>query len=348
MSDVNSAAAAPSAAAPVTYNGWDEKGTPIVVSSERPSKADAAPAKESSDAQGEEDVKAKSSDAKPKAEKTAPASETGNEDTQELGKGAQARIRELNAAKKAAEERAAELERQLRERDGKKSDVKAEPSPAAKSEPQAPEKPKRPKLSDFDNDWDKYSAALEKHEDETLPEYYKSLAKWEAERALAQERTRQQQEAALKDLREKLADVQKRYPDFSEKTTETAKTLTEAGNIVSALVNDSEIFGDLLYVLSGDKAQFDELMALAKSNPGKAVRKVVLLEKLTMDELAKSKSEHVSKSEAPVKAEPRAPAPPKEVGGRGTPAEDPAVAAARSGDFRSFEAEQNRRAFTRA
>ena len=57
--------------------------------------------------------------------------------------------------------------------------------------------------------------------------------------------------------------------------------------VVKSLVNDSPVLVDLLYVLGSKAEDLEDFISTAHSNPSAAVRKLVLIEKLVMEELAK-------------------------------------------------------------
>jgi hypothetical protein len=105
-------------------------------------------------------------------------------------------------------------------------------------------------------------------------------------------RTQIAQEAAQKELDSRVAEAKKRYPDFDERIQPAVKTITDDQQIpfaVKAVMNDSPVFVDLMYVLAEPKALAD-LIQTAKTNPAAAIRKIVLTEQLVQAELAKAKT----------------------------------------------------------
>lgn len=201
----------------------------------------------------------------------------------------------------------------------------------------------------------------------------KHEAKWEIKQELAAERQRNAQAEAQKDLNSRVEEAKKRYPDFDQRIQPAVKAITEDQGIpfpVKALINDSPVFVDLMYVL-GESAALADLIQTAKTNPTAALRKITLTEQLVMAELDKAKTAGADKAkdnaddgkggdgktrdasgkfvssdekkDAASETKPRAPKPPSEVGGRGTASEDALRTAAENNDFRSFEAEQTRR-----
>lgn len=201
----------------------------------------------------------------------------------------------------------------------------------------------------------------------------KHEAKWEVKQEIALENQRRATADAQKELAASMADAKKRYPDYDQRIQPAVQAITDKSVpfAVQAVINDSPVFADLMYVLS-EPAALADFIATAKSNPAAAIRKAVLTEQLVLAELAKAKGGDKSgaaaddgkgddkagdgktrdasgkfvsteKKDDAAEPKPRAPKPPSEVGGRGTATEDELHVAAKKGDFRSFEAEQNRR-----
>lgn len=309
--DVNNAAD-PSAVAAVADN-WDENGTPIVTKPPEPPKkeesaASAPPAKQAQPGKSAEPGAAKQ-EPKPKAKPTA-----------------EARIAELIAERKAAEDRAIALEERLR-----KLESAAQPTPKAESKPKEP--PKRPDPFTWKGTPEEFSKAMDEYE-----EYRDS-------QVAARTRQEQAQTEAQKAMAEMVKQTTAKHPDAAEKIkSATNEIMAESVPLfVKAFVNDSEVLGELLYTLA-DQATRDKLLETAKTNPGKALR---VLRDMELD-IQKALATPEPKQEAKPKEEasepkPRAPKPPSEVGGRGASTEDGAVVAAKDGNFKSFEAEQRRK-----
>ncbi len=200
----------------------------------------------------------------------------------------------------------------------------------------------------------------------------KHEAKWEVRQELAADAQRRATAECQKELTTRVEEAKKRYPDFEERIQPAVKAITEDQQIpfaVKAVMNDSPVFVDLMYVLA-EPAALKDLVATAKSNPAAAIRKIVLTEQLVQAELAKAQGKDKSgdkaadkttdtgdgktrdasgkftsekTSDAAAETKVRAPKPPSEVGGRGTTTEDALRTAAAANDFQAFEAEQNRR-----
>lgn len=202
----------------------------------------------------------------------------------------------------------------------------------------------------------------------------KHEAKWEVKQELAADAQRRATAEAQKELSTRVEEAKKLYPDFEDRIQPAVKALTENQQIpfaVKALINDSPVFEHLLYVLA-EPAALADLVKTAISSPTAALRKITLTEQLVLAELAKATgkgdksgdgagdgktrdasgkfapSGDTEKKDAASETKVRAPKPPSEVGGRGTASEDTLRTAAEKGDYRSFEAEQNRRLKARA
>ena len=116
---------------------------------------------------------------------------------------------------------------------------------------------------------------------------------------------------------------------------------------VMDVLNDSPVLPDLLYTIGGTEASKTDFLEACRTNPAKALRVALLIEQEIVKELGKGTVAAQKDGEAETAAaapKPRAPKPPTEVGGRGAPGEDALISAAKTGDFRTFDAEQTRRA----
>lgn len=307
------------------YDGWDEKGTPIVTK-----KSEAPP--ESSEA---------------KAESAAES---------EAAKSSQEKVSHKPKPKPTADERIAELEAtidKIRKNAGR--ETKAEASPALKSEtkdevgkaPQELKAPVKPKLEDFKT-FAEFDAAKD--------DYHEQMADYKAAKAVAELKQQQQMERFARQIDEQVTAAKDVYPDVDVKRIdEVADAIVkdqEVPLIVKQRIGRSSVLTHLLYVMTGDQAEFDSFLKLAKNDPLAALDKLVLTENLVKEALknGKGKSEEGKKTEEGKEAKedapevkPRAPKPVSEVGGRGTAPEDTLVAAARANNFSQFEAEQTRR-----
>lgn len=172
------------------------------------------------------------------------------------------------------------------------------------------------------------------------------------------ERRRLADEAANKEFAKKFDDVKKRYADADQVIRPAADAIFKdqaVPGVIKAVVNDSKVFLDLLYVLGGKPEDLKELVSLSKTSPGEALRKIIVTEDLVVKELAKATAEATETArgtdgkfakETPAK-ETKAPKPPAEPGGHGAPPGDEAAGAVKAGDFRAFRDAQNRRDLAR-
>ena len=183
------------------------------------------------------------------AEKTAPASEPG--DKQERRKTADSRLNELldDLREAGLTPKALKTFKQDYQRAQAEKPREAAPEQTAKpaSDPKAPVKPKPEDLEA--NPWSEYDAAKDNH--------LEDLAEYKADRKVESERERLKQEAQTKELQDKVSDAEKRYGTETRQTIQkTATAIFNDAKIspaVKAMVNDSPVMVDLLYVL-GSKA----------------------------------------------------------------------------------------------
>lgn len=222
----------------------------------------------------------------------------------------------------------------------------------------APVKPKRP---DFDT-WEKYEEARDS--------YVEEFAKFTANQAVLTDRQQRAAEAQQLTLKQKVTEATARYGDQTEATIGAAvssiigdKTISPA---VRQMLDESPVVVDVMYVLGSKPEELASFVALAKSNPGAAIRKIVVLEQLVEQELAKgtkastevaaaaadtgerdAQGKFVSQT-APAKEKTKtAPPPPEELNTRRSAPTDPIEAAVKNNDFANFKAEEDRRDLAR-
>lgn len=244
--------------------------------------------------------------------------------------------------KLSADERIAQLTAKVRDLEaGRERSRSTEPKPsAAQPEPaKQPEAPKRPNPFNWKGTAEEYDAAVE-----TWEKYQREQAIQAFQRDAAAEVQKQK-------LQGQLDEVKQKYPGAQEKIAETFEAFAKVNlpGVIRSMFEDSECLPELMYVLSDEETRTN-FIETATKNPGKAIRALAQMEKdIFGRRSAPTNAEHNEKSESktPVEPKPRAPKPPSEVGGRGAAADDELRAAAASGDFRAFEAEQNRRKFAR-
>src|SRR5437899_2106497 len=322
------------------FNGWDEHGTPIRIEPETPpAKQDSAPAekdKAAADSAPQKDQKTADSASDSATDKDQKPHQKTKQDTDR-------RFREILDENKTLKSRLDALER-------------AKPSDTRDTKPAS--QPAKEEYKPLD-ETEYFKANPKATYEDFVRTAAKHEAKWEADRrvteAIAAERQRLAVEAASKDLSAKVAEAEKRYgKDEYQSRVKPASEGLMADHVpfaVKAVINDSPVFADLMYVL-GEPEALKDLIATARTNPTAALRKVMLTEQLVQAELAKAsggtgkddgdKSSRSSETAAS-QTKPRAPKPITEVGGRGSAPDDPLRTAAAAGDFRSFDTEMTRR-----
>lgn len=312
--DVNNTAE--TSAAVAIADGWDEHGTPIVTQKPEPPKkeepaASAPPAKVAKPEDKAAEPGAAKQEQKPKAKPSA-----------------EERIAELVADRNTHKQHAEDLEKRIR-------DLEAKAAPAPKVETKAKEEtPKRPNPFTWTGTQEEFDKAMDKYE-----EYRDS-------QVAARTRQEQAQTEAQKAMSEVMKQTIARHPDAEEKIkVAIAEIMSKAPMFVKSFINDSEVLGELSYALS-DTATRDNLLEVAKSNPGKALRALRDMELDIQKALSTPEAKVEAKPEEKTpEVKPRAPKPPSEVGGRGAATEDAATAAARDSNFAAFGTEMSRRYF---
>jgi len=325
MTDENKVAE-PSAAAVVErvqFDGWDEKGNPVITKDLEPkaqeSEPAAPPAKE---AESENIAEPETASTQGKKERKPGDKVTAEERKAQLA----AEIKALNDEVKALK---AERERSR--------ETAPKPSVETKPEPKA-EAPKRPNPFNWKGTAEEYDEAMESYEKHMKQQAVVEFQRTQAEQAQAQSMQRQ------------LEEIKAKYPDAEDRIKDTFESFAkvEFPGVIRSMLNDSECLPEVMYVLA-DEATRKNFIETAKTNPGKAIRALAQIEAdvRAKQSVTAPKAETKSEPKAPEEPKPRAPKPPSEVGGRATAAEDARRSAAESGDFRSFEAEENRRKFAR-
>ncbi len=324
----SSAAAATETPKFTQFDGWDVEGTPVVVKKESPKadKADSAAADASKETKPDD------------------AADSAAKKTQETHRkpGAEARIKELSARTKQLEKDLEEARKPKETKPAESSTAKPEPKPAA-----VPETRPKPTFQDKGPDGNPKYKSFE--------DYNEDLVDWKVEQKTAAREREQQVNAQQQTLGKQLEEARGRYADFDPVTKPLIQDLMkpEIPREVFAVINDSPVLADLLYTIGGTEATKADFLDACRTNPGKALRVALLMEQEIVKELGKGKTGKDGEGKkagegdgkaAPEAVKPRAPKPPAEVGGRGAPGEDALISAAKTGDFRAFDAEQTRRA----
>ncbi len=258
----------------------------------------------------------------PAKAKPAPGTEPGKSTQESRRKpGAEQRIGELTAELK-------QLRRELEEA-RKPTKTQADSSPAKASQPQT-YKEWREQFKP--TAWaERY---VEQNKDATMAEVSAALADYMAEvrdqyRTVEQQLTQQRQSVG-----QKLSEARQRYQDFD---TVAAPVLQEmlkpdVSREVFNILNDSPVLADLLYVIGGTEQSKQDFLEACRSQPSKALRIALLMEGDIVRELGKTKEAprseagkdaRTAEEQVPAKKSPEnAPAPPLEIGHRGTGAMD--------------------------
>lgn len=338
-----SAVAAPPAATVIQFDGWDEDGEPVQSAAAKAAAAAEKPAKPAESAPA-------AHGAKPGEEADADASPAPKKPQESAGSG-----------KSKTEKRFQEL---LQERNDLKRRLEAAEKPPAATTKPGEEKPGdqtlKPQVQNY-ADWrkefkpakwiERYGAD---HPGATYEDAYAAMADYQYEVRRNFEQVDQARTTALQQVAEVRKQAAERYPDFEEVALPVADK-------VLALVQDPKVDGVLkraimdpdgfhiLYALGKDEAVATKFEKLAREDPAEAIFLWKTLKADVRKELARPAGEKKpvaanGEAEIPAQPKPRAPKPPSEVGGRGAVGEDALVSAAKTGDFRTFEAEQTRRA----
>jgi outer membrane murein-binding lipoprotein Lpp len=323
---------------PEAYAEWRQTGK---LPESKPSKDDSAPSTRKKSA-GEEPGKG------------APAPEAGQKRQERSN--ADSRKEELNREIRDLLAKRDQL-RQEFEAAGKKDVKAAEPSPApAKDAPAdsstAPtlKRPVKPKQEDFD-DWGKFEVAQDK--------YLEDLADFKAAERIEEHTQRQRQLAQTQEMQKRLDEAKSRYGAEAEpKIVDTAKTIFDDKGVAPAVkiaLGRSDVLVDALYVMGSDPDEFSGFIDLAKKDPLEALRKWFVIESLVKEELGKSPPT-AAQNEPPERGEDgkflkparrEAPAPPLELNGNSSPPGDERDRAAKTGNFRAFKADADRRELLR-
>lgn len=250
------------------------------------------------------------------------------------------------------------------------ADAPAKAAPEKTANPQELVAPVKPKMSDKNPDGtDKYKSWEEL--DEAKDAYHDAMATYRAKLAVQEDRQARAAEAQQQTLAQKVTEAKARYGDQTEATIGTATRAIIAKDsgvpeAVQDLIGGSPVLVDVMYALGSDAAELAAFVDLAKTDPAAAIRKFVLLEHLTTEELTKSSKadkgaaagepgaaergedgKFVSQKTTPAKQKPAAPPPPEELSTRGSAPPDPIDAAVRNNDFRAFKDAEDRKELAR-
>lgn len=223
---------------------------------------------------------------------------------------AQTRIRELNAQNRRLE---AQLEEARRGRTAESSTAPAKdttPEPVKAAQPPVEPDSQDPKFKN----WEEYEAAFKK--------YVKELVAFENKQAWKVAEEQRVQSEQLRTFQQQLEDGRKRYPEMDAVIKPLTAMLSDPKKAgiapeVAGMISNSPVLPDLLYVLGADKAQLDDFLETAKSDPVKAIRLVVLTEQMVIDELRKAAKPADAEKPPVTRVTPVPPRPASEVNTRG-------------------------------
>jgi hypothetical protein len=277
------------------------------------------------------EVAATSSEAKPQGEAKQGESETPHKPQD----------RSEPKPKQTAAERVAELKATIAkiEKGAGLDRTEAESSPAKpEPKPQPVQPATRPKPT-----------AEDKKEDgtpkfDTYEDFVEDLSDWKSEQREAKGKREQREQAQAEKTQAKVAEAKSRYDNFAEVVEPAVDAIVGDASIspvVKEMLNDSDIFADLMYTIASDKEQLESFIKMAKESPGKAIRYIALTESLINEELAGKEAK--PSEENPAKPKTQVPRPPSEAGGRAATPPDALISAAKTNDYRSFRDEHLRR-----
>jgi hypothetical protein len=269
-------------------------------------------------------------------DESASASEAGTE-IQEQGTKPKAK------GKLSAEDRIAQLESTIQKiRNGAGLGEPRTPTAASSTaQPAAPAalvEPKEPNPNAF-KDWDSWDKANRQWQ----KDYSAFASKKAAAEAVADYQRTEAARAQQRALNTELEAGRKRYPDLDEVIKPVSTAIFNDQQIppaVKAMIDESPVLVDLLYVMGSDAGELEKFVALARTNPAAALRKVVVLEQLVSEELSGKKS--IPTVPAPKKIT-SAPGPTHEVSAISTAPADEVGSAVQSDNFQAYRRLANER-----
>lgn len=157
----------------------------------------------------------------------------------------------------------------------------------------------------------------------TYEEYVEDLADWKAEQRWTAAQREQMVRQQATQLQSKVDDARARYGDgFDEVLEPTVTRIMSEPSVaqaVKAMLNDSEVLPDVIYVLGSDP---QELQAFLRMPPGKQLRYIAQVESEVQAELDGARKGVTSETKSPAKTQTAAPKPPSPVGGASSRAFD--------------------------
>jgi hypothetical protein len=318
-------------------------------SADQKPKADSAPANKESSATETSAETGESGE----VESTAPDSEPGKNHQEQPRKrdNAETRIKELLAKVKLLE-----AEKQAKET-----------APAESSTAKPETKPQPPSTY---QDWRKEFKPREwvenyakEHPEESYEDAQAAMSDFLDEVRSGFRQREQQVAAERKAFVEQTNKFTERYPEAREQIVQTGNELLKMNAespAVTAKINNSPVFHDLLYVLGGDPEKFAKFLQTAKTDPVQAISEVAVIEYLIQQDLAKQggtaketpergeDGKFVPAEKAPEKKVTSAPPIGKEVGTKNTAPPDELEAAMQRGDWSTVRKIENKRDLEKA
>jgi hypothetical protein len=348
MADVNNAAEASAAAPKFTqFDSWDEEGNPVV--SKKPEAPE--PKSEEAAASPEPGKKGASEAGKPAKSAAETESAEGQDGKRKPGEKLSAG-EELGKLRRELRDAKKELE-SLRERSrtpepkpgDARPEARADAKPGAKPDASAPVGRPKPKLDDKGPDGKSKYPAYE--------DWVEDVSDWKAEQRVAAVEAERARNESARQFTDAVKAAREAYADFDTvaepMAAEVNKLLQDPKidpTLKKALIDKDACH--ILYALGKDAEISEKFGELARTDPAEAIFVWKSLKQSVKKELAKpaaaAAADADGKTPAPASTKPRAPKPPSEVGGRGASGEDALVSAAKANDFRTFDAEQTRRA----
>ena len=228
----------------------------------------------------------------------------------------------------------------------KQAQASPAPQPAQQTNAPPPQQPQRltePKLEDF-NTWEAFQTAQRAFNAQMVDDRIRE--------AWSQIQMQQYQEQANRQAAERIENARQRYGEEAEGSIVLAARSVFGNPAVhpwiKGVINESPVIADLLYVMGSNQHELDQFLETARTNPGEALRRAVVLEQYVKEELEKASNGHRANSTERdengrfIPAKKEAPPPAREVSGRASLPGNEADAAFNRGDVRSYMNAKNR------
>lgn len=332
---------------PEAYDKWRQTGE---IAKPKPPKREA-----SAPSQPQEEESA-TSEVEQTDDSDAPGPEPGQRLEQRNGKGtADARLQEILGDLRRAGLSPKEL------KSFRRYAAQAQQPPETTVQPPQPQQPPKPLKAPTLDEYPTWSAYREAE-----LEYTRQIVTEQVRGEISQQQAQYAQQMAQQAASQTLAHAVQRYgSEAGDTITSSAAAMFNDPSVhpvVKGILNDSPVIGDLLYVMGSNADDLAQFVGLAQRDPGTAIRNLVLLERLVVEELRgrssqpavngqegepepeqeRDQSGRFVKAAAPAKRN-EAPPPTREVSGRASPPTDDVDAAFARNDVRGYMAAANRR-----